>query len=463
MPEITKKKPETVTESIPEENGKPAAEPKSKPKAAAEKKPEAKPANQNGQKREVKFSEVTAKVRKGNNALKLPEVKKILGWEDEDEYVEKVLKEKPNANPEKISLGKKFLLKDANGKKVNCHNNIGNRHLTEAWMRSLAYDHLNKRFKLNGESVIIGETGRVLSAQHRLGGYVYACQIWEKDERWKKLWPEMPVMETVMVTGISEDYETIRTLDNVKPRTLADVIYTSELFRSLKDDAEKMDCCRTMDAATKFLWQRMGAKSEWNPYPTHGAAMDFIDRHRKNFLACVKEVHELCCEYQWAANAIGLSDGIAAGLMFLMASSKSDPKAYRKANPPTEKKLDFSRMEQAVNFWKLIYSNNAAVSAIKDTLLVLQQTPSPEGGSRAEMLTVVAKAWDAFLKKGTISLGNVEIEESDYATSNSGKTYLISVPGVGGVDLGSKSEPEEEEELTPDQIAENAETGGEDE
>ena len=61
---------------------------------------------------------------------------------------------------------------------------------------------------VNGETIIVTRYADVDSGQHRGIGFLFACQIWEKGDIWngidpRKLWPEMPTMECIIVYGVS--------------------------------------------------------------------------------------------------------------------------------------------------------------------------------------------------------------------------------------------------------------------
>ena len=59
-----------------------------------------------------------------------------------------------------------------------------------------------------------------------------------------------PVLETIVITGISEDALVTMTVDNCKPRSATDVLYTSALFRNLPV-AQRAEYSRMTAAAIK--------------------------------------------------------------------------------------------------------------------------------------------------------------------------------------------------------------------
>lgn len=411
-----------------EANGVPPAAAEPAPKAAKAKKPKA-PAPE----REVVYPEVDVMLCKGDDALTAEMFKDLLGWEEETDAVK---------------FGDKYDLVDHFGKRVRLTKNGNNRPWSEPWSKHLAQDFLNRRWRLNGETVVIGRYAQTLSGQHRGVGLILAAQMWADEglpgnARWKELWPDgPPTMEGIVVFGVDESSETTRTLDNVKPRTLADVLYTSGLFANKgPDDREALS--RMTEAAVKLLWDRTGAKAgAYAPLRTHSEALDFIDRH-PSLVDCVKHVHEENSEGQvreW------VGPGTAAGLMYLMAAADADGETYRDADKPWSergvgkgplKKQDgYKRAEQ---FWTLLAGKAPGFEPAVEALGRVKDHATGCGGTFPERTALVINCWSAYV--GGFLDGktkNVEIGV-DYKADrdDDGNLVLDDFPVLTGIDLGT--------------------------
>ena len=212
-------------------------------------------------------------------ALTVAEAKFLLGWEDEaDCYARlkaedavRVVKGLPPKIPagvgsvtylEKRPNGQKIdhsMMVDMNKKRVKCLHNHTNRPFDKRWAERLAQDILNRYWFFNGESIIVGKHGDILSGQHRLIGLVFAWQMWSSEKlckkRWRDNWPTEPTLDCLLVMGIDEDDKVVRTLDNVKPRSLSDVVYTSPLFAAY-DMEERKVLSKILAPAVDILWDR---------------------------------------------------------------------------------------------------------------------------------------------------------------------------------------------------------------
>jgi hypothetical protein len=122
--------PETTSTAKPT-----SAKPKGRKKAAVE--------------RPVKYPTRTAEVRlvETGNPIDATLAKELLGWEELDDSADN------------------YLLTDEDGKKIQCVNNAHNRPFNETWARTLAQDILNGHWRDNGEAIVIGKSGQVLSAR----------------------------------------------------------------------------------------------------------------------------------------------------------------------------------------------------------------------------------------------------------------------------------------------------------
>jgi hypothetical protein len=396
--------------------------------------------------REIIYPMYTQDVYYGDRPITADLAKQWLGWTEGTE-------EKPLPGPHH--------LKDENGKKVFLANNTINRPFSDPWARSLAQDILNGNWEMNGENIIIGETGLVLSAQHRLVGLVLASQIWAGDQKfhWHEFWKTEPVLESSVIFGIKEDPKVMRTLDNVKPRTFSDVLYTSEHLADLKA-SDRKTCATYASWAIKLLWSRTGAAGNaFNPKRTHATGSDFVNNH-KTVLKCVRHINDENVE-----NAIGslIHPGYAAAMMYLMAASASDGDAYRNADPPTEKHADLSRLEKAREFWVLLGSGSPVVREVRHALSALRGEDGSDRGTTQEKLAIITKGWNAFIEAGEVAEADVALR---YEEDSDGVRRLVEgTPEVGGIDFGDPNgddekpadtgvpgESESDGELTPEEL-----------
>src|SRR5262249_41371325 len=87
----------------------------------------------------------------------------------------------------------------------------------------------------NGDPMTISRTGRCVSLQHRGVAFLKVVEIWRKSGGaagpWGKYWPEEPVIEGIVVFGVSDAPQVIQTVDDSFSRDGADTIATSEIFQ----------------------------------------------------------------------------------------------------------------------------------------------------------------------------------------------------------------------------------------
>lgn len=330
-------------------------------------------------------------------ALKRPpinydEAKQMLGWEDEDEFVTAAVEE-ARARPDikaddldevalkaKAVFGGLYDFTDMYGKKVRCKNNSRNRPFNMENAMEKCQEHLQGRWRLNGEALVISKHGEIISAQHRLAGYRFAVQLWRgadptggvgQKEHWQAKWPTEPVLESYISYGVDDDEETVRTIDNVHAQTYSDTRYRQGAYPKLTR-RDRIKATRMEDHAVKLLWDRTGLKDDsFAPRRSHAEAQDFVQRHQR-LEQCVTHVFEedkdggitssrptvdgKTFDRGWSY----LTPGYAAGLMFLMASSSTDGprtvtgqiKRWAEADPaPSQDKLTWTLMKKAQQFW----------------------------------------------------------------------------------------------------------------
>jgi hypothetical protein len=373
----------------------------------------------------------------------------FLGWTEEVEGGEK--------------FGDDFHLKDINGVKVRLLNNGRNRQLTYSWCLQLAYDILNRfwadsrntppgtapeaSFTTNGETIIIGRTGQVLSAQHRLIALVLACQIWAGKDKahWQKLWPEEPSIEAYVITGVDESQTTTKTLDNVKPRTMADVLFTdSTFFPKMKSSKERGRATRILEYAVRTLWKRTWAKRDaFHPTFSHSEALDFIQRHER-IKKAVQHIYE-----EDSAGGVSkyVSPGVAAGLLYLMGYSTADPASvdkYRESDSPSERKLklDQAVWDKAEDFFTLLAQQDTQPEfvAVRDSCRPGTNSfyfaKGEERGSEEERVGILIKAWGQFLSTGKTTPEGLKLRYD----LKDGDPLLDEWPTLKGIDRGTRKD-----------------------
>lgn len=359
---------------------------------------------------QVLYPEVHAVVHGPDNPITVQKCKDLLGWEAVE--------------------GDEYLFKDRYGDKIVCKNNANNRPLYTGVYEALAQEHLRKRWRLNGEPIIVGRTGTLLNGQHTLISVVIAEQERLQDAHWEKEWSGEITMQKVIVYGIDDSDDVVNTMDTCKPRSLADVIYRSDFFKK-EDTATRKKASRMTDHAIRLLWDRTGTSSDpYSPVRTHAEALDFLNRHNR-LLKCVKHIME---ENTEGRLGVYIPPSYAAGLLYLMACSSSDPVKY-KANP-SEKRLDFANWDKAQDFWTLLATRHESTDGVRAALGMLANADDGRPGSIAEKASVLAKAWPFIIKGRTPTEADLALE---YVMDEDGVRVLNDFPTFGGIDLGTSA------------------------
>lgn len=412
--------------------------------------------------RSVKYPTRTAEVRlvETGNPIDAALAKELLGWEELEDSADN------------------YLLIDENGKKVQCVNNAHNRPFNETWARTLAQDILNGHWRDNGEAIVIGKSGQVLSAQHRLVGLVLADQLWrgKNAPHWKSKSSTPPVIESTLSLGVSEEPATIRTLDNVRPRTLSDVLYTEEdVFGKLSAAARK-EAIRNLDYAIRFLWNRTGQSNpsygSFTSYRTHSESLEFLDRHPRvakivEHITGINEKPKMKDEDGKVVTGpapitqVAGSAGVAAGIEYLAGCSASDEDqvaAYHQAEPPAEKRgkkdlLDWSLLEKALAFFEEL----PQMEQIREVMIDL--LPAMEGDlkvSQAVKAAVLVKAWEHYKEDRPFTAEDITPET---VVDGFGNRILAESPTLGGIDDGDRSFKRPKKHDAEDSSSANTEEG----
>lgn len=387
---------------------------------------------------QVIHPEVKVDMMTEDQAVTADMAREMIGWTEEEEGGEE--------------FGEDYLLTDANGTKIRCTQNTRNRPLVEAWAKTLAQDILNHNWRFNGESIVIGNGGQVLSGQHRLVALILAEQmrLGAQKGHWSRLWKGPVTIESVVVFGVEESADVTRTLDNVRPRTFADVLFCDpSVFRGLPSN-ERVALCKALDHTVKMLWHRTGASnSAFSPKRTHSEAIDFLMRHQR-VVKALQFIHSLTNpkgeEGAKSTNSFlvktYISKGYAAALFYLMATSDTDGDAYRNQDRVSEKKVDFSNWDKAEEFWREL-----SVPGKHELRYALAEYTNKETGNgsptRAERICLICKAWNFFAQGTPYKAEDLKLEDW---MDEDGFRHLSEDVSVGGIDLGDPTSVEERPE-----------------
>ena len=409
--------PKPISETTPEAVAETPATGETTPTPAAKPKAKASPKKAPAPERPVVYPEPTVQLCVGNDVMTVDMAKNLLGWEVE--------------TPD-VKFGDDYLTKDLAGNKVRMTNNTHNRPIQDTWVETLAQEHLRRRWRLNGETIVVGKRAEILSGQHRLASLILADErrVAEPD-LWAKDWPEAVTMECVVIFGIDEADDVVNTLDTGKSRTLSDVLYRSELFAKYKP-AKRRVMATAADHAVRMLWHRTGAKYDaFAPTRTHSEALDFIARHPK-LLACIDHITS---EESNGSVSNLLSLGYMSALTYLMTTCKSDYEKYR--HDRREAKTDRSQFDPACEYVVALSGGSNDVGPVRKAIADLV-----DGGTVAEKVAIIVKGWNAFVEAKRVTPSQVKLE---YRETDDG-LRLDECPAVGGIDLGDPDQFHDDEE-----------------
>lgn len=395
------------------------------PKAPTKKPtPKASPVEANGKvesaEREVLYPAIQVWTCVGEKALTASKAKKLLGWEEETD---------------KVKFGPDYVLTDEYGHKVRLHNNTKNRMYDPGNARTLQYEILNKNWKLNGETIIIGRTGETIDFQHRGVALILAVQAWERDkEKWYK-WETQPTLECIVVLGIDESDLTVNTINTGRRRSFADAVFRSGVFEgSNKGDRGRLS--RILECAVKVVWHRTGMKiNAFAPRPSHAELFDFVHHHH-HLVDATKHMFE-----EDGDGKIGkyLPAGYAAGMLYLMGQGKTEPTKYRTEETKSESHLDFSLWDEACDFWVKLAKGGKEMAALDAAISKLGHDSSDGRVTREVMILLIVKSWLCVAHGKRITYDAIEPEFGE----KDGKKVLVECPTVGGIDIGKPQEHEE--------------------
>jgi len=263
-------------------------------------------------------------------------------------------------------------------------------------------------------------------------------------------------MDTVVVYGIEEDDATFASLNREKSASFADTLFRSDWFPKNLPTKEKGDkpkpitakmrkqLSRLTDHTVKFLWARTGAKLDpFAPRRTPTEALRFLSNH-KRVLECVYHI------FAEDEVKVGPDDkkmpapisqylpaGLAAALMYLMATSESDGSGYRDVSSVadrSEKKLKFTLMDKAKDFWSQVAGGD--LDAVRKAMNTTANSPDVKLNN-ATASAIVVKAWKLWIADEKITPAKL----SPVTTDKKGNT-VIDEPNVGGIDTAGMTKRE---------------------
>ncbi len=370
--------------------------------------------------------------------LTVEDMKLMLDWETEKEWQARMVAEE-GGKPEHYLFGEIGPIRKDNKQhqpihclnsakeKVVCWNNANNRPFDMGWCEALVHTILAGQWAgplmvpgetVNGETVRVSKYGRVLSGQHQgtaliLADETLALSRANPNNAADPKYPawnghDHPVLETIVITGLSEDERVLRTIDYVKPRTTADMLYTMPVFRE-NTPVQRKEMTRMLSTGIDTLWTRTKTQG----YRTHPEVVGFLERH-KTLLKCVDH---LFVENAARASADGgrkisklrLSAGQCAALCYLMGSSNDNGDEqygdrYRNESPPSEHGLDWKMWDRARKFWALLAGDRGfmpvrmALGRLVDSEMGSEDNQGL-GGRVDEKLAIIALAWEHWVKE----------------------------------------------------------------
>lgn len=397
-----------------------------------------KPEINHGVGRKVLFDQIQTmefSLKHVNGPMTSERMKTILGWT-----------EVPDDDPNPLD----YDVLDNERKKIRLKNNVANRPFRTAlgrtWESEVLYDRWNGGLGNgpNGETIIVGRTGLVLDGQHRGVGFVLAVQEWHADQakdpaerRWTN-WDKEPVVECLVVFGISEESKVVDTINTGEPRSLADVLFRDDQYFGELTGKERVTIAKIAEHAIRMLAHRTAAFADaFAPNRTHSEQIEFLHRHPK-LLQCVKRIFESDTNGSITEH---VSLGSAAALMFLMGCAGDTGEKYRNAERPTDSMLKWGHWELADQFWTGIGDKlDRFFEPLSAARAVIAQ--DAQSVSKPERIALVVKAWDLFSRGKPITHEAIALSYRGEGEER----HLAETPLVCPIDVGSPKELEEAEE-----------------
>jgi hypothetical protein len=247
-------------------------------------------------------------------------------------------------------------------------------------------------------------------------------------------------LECIVLTGLDDSDETVDAIDLGQKRSLGDVLFRNRTFEGPEGkpltEKEQQTLTNVLANAARVVWLCLGGKLVSDaPKFLHSEALDLLEAHPK-LVDCVSHVviEDAGSERQ-IRTCVSL--GTAAGLMYLMAASKTNTKKWEEG----EAEVNFDHWEKAEEFWTLVASGASLEKG--HPCLVLRnhlKASSAGGGHERDAITAAIKlAWNAFIEEkkldGAKSLKAPHERKGD-------KSVLV-MPYMGGLDVHHEAPPKE--------------------
>ena len=410
-------------------------------------------------------------LRSEGNALTAEQAREILGWR-------------------KTTESKETQFTDIAGELIVCDHNLDNREFDTKKALSYAQDILAREWAdsgnsdpndpepmtINGGTFVVNRYGELEDGQKRLAALVFASQIWngegelgrKQGTHWKKIWPEEPTMEALIVYGTSPSRRVRQTRDTGQVRNLQDMLYTDGYFGD-KDAKTRSALTRTLAVALQFLWHRVwGSLDSFHPSLTHSTILDLLDRHGGKKGRLVQAVEHIATENILPVDRNGtpipqakrkisryVASGTAAGLLYLMGCAATERDDYINADPPSDKYLDWELWDRACEFWTSLAKGG---TNFKEVRLAFDACRDYEtgaiGGTIAERIAILTLAWYRWAENHSIREQDVSLMDDRYKIErdqegNVTLRKLVTHPQIDGIDAGVPKKEEPGESIDP--------------
>lgn len=351
--------------------------------------------------------------------LDVEAVKRMIGWLPESATSEE--------------FGSDFVLKDLNGEKIRLTRNVSNRPFTFSLAKQYATEMVRGKWAFTGEAWIFDRLGNAQSAQHRCVAVVLAEQMRQRNPgRYQEEYGVSgPIsVPALVVYGIMEEDEVVDRIDLGKKRSHADVFYRNAEFGQIEPGRQK-SLTVSLANAVKLVWKRSGGKSVSDaPHFPASEALDFLADHPR-LKEAVLYIHEEDKEKEMAIRSQFFDRGQAAGFLYLMGVSATDPERYYKEGASG---LDFGNWKKAEEFWHN-YATGLG-SGADDPLVVLRKLMAGlEQGSQAgreEAMGIVCKVWNAYVDGERLTTSKAKMKKK---RNDRGRMVLAEKPRMGGIDV----------------------------
>lgn len=371
-------------------------------------------------KKSVIYDSVSVSLRDKGEPLTPEDAKALLGWTTEADAGEGGVK---------VAFGSDYSFRDKEGKKVRLLCNVTNRPFRISLAMRYANEILRRKWKLNGETIIIDRHGMIQSGQHRLVGLVLAEQLRQKDvPYWGGYgWRGPVTIEALLVMGIDDKPETVDTLDIGQKRSLGDVLFRNHVWVGCSESESKR-LSSILAGAARLCWLRAGGRDVSDaPHFPHSEALDFIADHPR-LLDAVLYVFN--CDGGGGADGKKLSTyvslGYAAALLYLAGMGATDPDKYHAEGSSA---LDDSLWEKSEQFWDLFADGEQSLHPLRNALA---RSDASGATARDEIVGTIVKAYNLYADGEEVTGRAIKIKKA--TDPETGKTVLNERPRLGGID-----------------------------